>query len=72
MTRRQRRSFTPEFKLEAACLVLDQGYSITEASRSLDVGETALRRWVEQLQREGTNRTPMLVPLPDCSKIDLC
>ena len=39
---RLHRSFTAEFKLEAASLVLDQGYSVTEASRSLDVGETAL------------------------------
>ncbi|MDE7533987.1 transposase, partial [Aeromonas salmonicida] len=30
-------------------MVLDQGYSVTEASRSLDVGETVLRRWVQQL-----------------------
>jgi transposase len=36
---RKRRSFTPEFKQETACLVLDQGYSIAEASRSLNVGE---------------------------------
>ena len=47
---RLRRSFTAEFKLEAASLVLDQGYSVPEASRSLDVGETVLRRWVQQLQ----------------------
>ncbi len=40
---RKRRSFTPEFKLEAASLVLDQGYSIPEASRSEDIGETVLR-----------------------------
>jgi transposase len=39
----KRRSFTPDFKQEAAFLVLDQGYSIAEASRSLDVGENALR-----------------------------
>ena len=58
MTKKQRRSFTPEFKLEASCLVLDQGYSIPEASRSLDVGETALRRWVEQLQQERNGTTP--------------
>ncbi len=32
---RLRRSFTAEFKLEAASLVLDQGYSVPEASRSL-------------------------------------
>ncbi|MGE6168222.1 transposase [Aeromonas media] len=32
---KQRRSFTAEFKLEAASLALDQGYSVLEASRSL-------------------------------------
>lgn len=56
---KQRHSFTPEFKLEAACLVLDQGYSVPEASRSLDVGETVLRRWVQQLQSERTGTTPI-------------
>lgn len=47
---RLRRSFTAQYKLEASTLVLDQGYSVTEASRPLDVGETVLRRWVQQLQ----------------------
>ncbi len=55
---KQSRSFTAEFKLEAACLVLDQGYSVPEASRSLDVGETVLRRWVQQLQSERSGCTP--------------
>lgn len=55
---RQRRSFSTEFKQEAACLVLDQGYSVTEACRSLDVGETALRRWIQQLQEERGGVTP--------------
>jgi len=52
---RKRRSFTPEFKQEAASLVLDQGYTIAQASTSLGVGESALRRWVQQLtdEREG-------------------
>ena len=45
---RKRRSFSTEFKFEAACLVLDEGYSLAEAARSLDVGETALRRWVDK------------------------
>lgn len=35
---KQRRSFSAEFKREAAGLVLDQGYSQTEASRSLGGG----------------------------------
>jgi transposase len=45
---RKRRSFTPEeFIQEAVCLVLDQGYTIAEASRSLNVDKSALRRWGE-------------------------
>ena len=56
--KRQRRSFSTEFKHEAACLVLDQGYSIPEASRSLNVGETVLRRWVGQLRNERGGETP--------------
>ncbi len=56
---RLRRSFTAEFKLEAPPLVLDQGYSVPEASRSLDVGETILRRWVRQLQSERIGTTPI-------------
>ena len=47
-----RRSFSTDFKLEAAGLVLDQGYSIPEACKSMGVGPTALRRWVEQLRSE--------------------
>ncbi|WP_027854594.1 IS3 family transposase, partial [Marinobacterium litorale] len=56
--KKQRRSFTPEFKLEAASLVLDQGYSIAEACRSLGIGDTALRRWVDQLRAERDGETP--------------
>ncbi|WP_275113063.1 transposase, partial [Pseudomonas viridiflava] len=41
---KQRRTFSAEFKREAAGLVLDQGYSHIEASRSLGVVESALRR----------------------------
>lgn len=41
---KQRRTFTPEFKREAARLVLDQGYSHIEATRSLGLVESALRR----------------------------
>ena len=54
----QRRSFSTEFKRESASLVLDQGYSIPEASRSLDLGQSALRRWVKQLQQERGGITP--------------
>jgi transposase len=55
---KQRRSFSQEFKLDSAKLVLDEGYSFPEAARSLEVGETALRRWVKQLHDERVGTTP--------------
>ncbi|TWI46853.1 transposase [Pseudomonas duriflava] len=55
---KQRRSFTPGFKREAAGLVLDQGYSHIEASARLGVVESALRRWVSQLQQERNGVIP--------------
>jgi len=55
---RQRRSFSTEFKREAAGLVLDQGYSVAEASRAVDVSETPLRRWIDQLRAERGGATP--------------
>uniref|UniRef100_UPI00117D9FF9 transposase n=1 Tax=Microbulbifer mangrovi TaxID=927787 RepID=UPI00117D9FF9 len=67
---RQRRSFSPEFKLEAASLVIDQGYSISDAARSLDVGTTAIRRWVNQLEAERGGVTPASKALtPEQQKI---
>ena len=54
-----RRSFSPEFKAESTSLVLDQGYSITEACTAVGVGETAMRRWVTQLKRERQGITPI-------------
>ena len=47
---KQRRSFSTEFKREAASLVVDQGYSVAEAARAVDVGPSPLRRWVELLR----------------------
>ncbi len=55
---KQRRTFSTEFKHDAALLVLDQGYSVPEASKSLGIGETALRRWVDQLRVERDGGTP--------------
>ncbi len=55
---KQRRTFPVEFKREAAGLVLDQGYSHAEASLSFVIVESALRRWVSQMQQERNGVTP--------------
>ncbi|MCD5997572.1 IS3 family transposase [Pseudomonas sp. CDFA 602] len=67
---KQRRSFSAEFKREAADLVLKQNYSYIEASRSLGIGESALRRWVDQVQQERQGVTPQSKALtPEQQKI---
>ena len=54
-----RRTFTTEFKHEAASLVVDQGYRISQACEAMNVGQTAMRRWVEQLRQERGGITPI-------------
>lgn len=39
-----RRILTLEFKRDAAALVVEQRYSISEACRAINVGKTAMRR----------------------------
>lgn len=56
--RRQRRSFSPEFKHDGASLVLDHGFSTDEAGRAVDVLENTLRKWVQQLESERSGNTP--------------
>ena len=62
---RTRRTFTREFKLEAACLVLDQGYSVRDVCTQLDLQEGALRRLVQQVRFDrngGVPETAALTP----------
>jgi len=53
-----RPSYTTEFKREAASLVLDKDYAIPEACKAMGVGDTAMRRWVKQLDAERGGITP--------------
>jgi transposase len=57
---RVRRQFSNEFKLQAVQLMEQGDVSVAQVSRDLEVGETALRRWLKQFgQRpDGTRVTP--------------
>lgn len=70
MTIRRRRTFTPEFKLEAAQLVAEQNYSIREAADAMNVGKSSMDKWVRQLRNEqnGTATHPTALT-PDQQKI---
>jgi transposase len=50
--RRARREFDAGFKLEVVRMVKDQGLAVSDVCRSMDLGETAVRRWLKQYQAE--------------------
>lgn len=45
-----RKQYTKEFKLDAISLVLDQGFTIAEAARSLEIRANMLGRWIKESQ----------------------
>ena len=47
-----RKKYPKEFKLDAIGLVLDQGYTRTEAARSLGINANMLGRWVKEQQAD--------------------
>jgi transposase len=53
--RRLRRSFTDEFKAGAVRLVLEEGKTVGQVARELDLTASALRTWVERSRAERTN-----------------
>lgn len=55
MQERQRRSFTEEYKRQAAELVVSSGRSITSVGKELGLRDSVLRRWVDKLRKEPTS-----------------
>jgi transposase len=51
MKRIPRRIFTEEFKREAVKLVTEQGLTMAEAGRKLDLGTKSIRTWMVQQER---------------------
>ncbi len=58
MTKKTRRRFSDEFKADAVSLVIDQGYSVSEAARRLGVERSVLDRWCRQ-RRQQTAGSPV-------------
>ena len=63
MTRRPRKNYSATYKLEAAQLVIEQGYSITEASQVMNVSKSAMTKWVQQLKDELSGVMPTASPI---------
>ncbi len=56
--KKERSKFTPEFKLEAVSLVLNKNYTVMQACAALEIGPTALRRWIKQYKQEQQGIVP--------------
>lgn len=52
MSKRERRRHSDEFKREAVKLVTEQGLSVAQAARDLDVNENLLRTWKRKFSDE--------------------
>jgi transposase len=53
-----RRTFTQEFKFQAVRLVTEQGKSVAEVARDLDLSESLLRGWKRALDQGGASAFP--------------
>jgi len=70
MTKKTRSTFSPEFRLEAAQLVVDQGYSVKDAAEAMGVGKSTMDKWVRQLRDEQNGKPPKATPMtPEQLKI---
>jgi len=54
----RRRKFTPEYRREAARLVIDSGRSIADVAQELGLGAQLLGRWV-RAEREQVDPAPL-------------
>lgn len=65
-----RRTFSADFKLEAAQLVTEQNYSVREAAEAMGVGKSTMDKWVRQLRQETLGISPKAKPItPEQRKI---
>jgi transposase len=70
MTTRSKRNFSPEFRLECAQLIVDQGYSVREAAEAMNVGKSTIDKWARLLRAERDGKPSSGVPLtPDQQRI---
>ncbi len=51
-----RKQYTKEFKLDAISLVVDQGFTIAEAARSLEIRANMLGRWIKENEADNNGQ----------------
>jgi transposase len=57
---KKRRSFTPEYKEEAAKMVIETSRSIADSAREIGINEQTLRNWVNAYRKAHAGEEPPL------------
>jgi transposase len=60
---RQRRKFDTSFKLEVVRMIKEQGLSVQHVSESMNIGQSAIRRWATQYEAEQSGQRGIGNPL---------
>lgn len=60
---KQRKHYKAEFKLEIARMIVDQGMSVAQVVKDMNIGRTAVCRWVEQYRAEQQGKPGIGKPL---------
>lgn len=63
MTKPKKPNFSPEFRLETAQLVVDNGYTHEDAAKAMGVGYSTIGKWVKQLKEERKGIKPKASPM---------
>jgi transposase len=60
---KQRKKFDTSLKLEVVRMIKEQGLSVQHVSESMNIGVTAIRRWVAQYSAEQNGQPGVGLPL---------
>lgn len=63
MTSPTRRTFDPAFKLQVVLMIKEQGLSVSQVCRDLQLVNSAVRRWVAQYEAERNGNSGIGLPL---------
>jgi len=60
---KQKRVFDSAFKLEVTKLIKEQGFSVGQVCKDMCVGESAVRRWVKQVEADQLGQSGIGKPI---------
>lgn len=69
MEKLRRVHYTPEFKLQAVQMVVEDGLGVTEVAQRLDMSAKTLENWVTAFRKEGMVKSKQKSPTAEQEEI---